>query len=333
MTTVTERKNFYSLSDGQKQEFIDTIVESKKRGIYDKYVVWHAQTMSIMTKLDSEDTNRNAAHAGPIFLPWHRELLRRFEMDLQQINSNFSLPYWKWEDENDLVNAELWQWLGGNGDTSERLSNFETGKFLGYRVTQGPFSYEKGWTTIEVDSNGNPSLPEYDNVTQPLFDLSISKYPRFKLARAFGYRQATLAKPQDVTVLKSMDKYDEYPFDLTSLGFRNELEGWESVGPSSMHNAIHVWIYGHMMLNSSPNDPIFFLNHCNVDRIWSEWQSRPEFKDNFGYPADGQIKYQNGQRIQHHNRSDIMIPWNKESYGNPKVERVLDHKAMNYKYI
>jgi tyrosinase len=23
---------------------------------------------------------------------------------------------------------------------------------------------------------------------------------------------------------------------------------------------------------SSPNDPVFFLNHCNVDRLWAAWQ-------------------------------------------------------------
>jgi tyrosinase len=320
------------LNDGQKQEFIDTIVESKKRGIYDKYVVWHAQTMSIMTKMDHEDNNRNAAHAGPVFLPWHREYLRRFEMELQQINPNFSLPYWKWEDEKDLFNAKLWQWVGGNGNESDRLSNFESGEFLGYRVTEGPFTFEKGWTTIEVDDNGNPSLPEYDDVNKPLFDLPLSKYPRFKLARAFGYRRATLPKSQDVLALQSINKYDEFPYDLTSSGFRNELEGWELGSPSTMHNAIHVWIYGHMFLNSSPNDPIFFLNHCNVYRIWAEWQSRPEFRDNFGYPPDGEIMYQNGQRIKQHNRSDIMIPWDKDSYGNPKLESVLDHKVMNYIY-
>lgn len=27
-----------------------------------------------------------------------------------------------------------------------------------------------------------------------------------------------------------------------------------------------------MGLSSSPNDPAFYLNHCNVDRIWAAWQ-------------------------------------------------------------
>ena len=25
---------------------------------------------------------------------------------------------------------------------------------------------------------------------------------------------------------------------------------------------------------SSPNDPVFFLNHCNVDRLWAAWRQQ-----------------------------------------------------------
>jgi tyrosinase len=25
---------------------------------------------------------------------------------------------------------------------------------------------------------------------------------------------------------------------------------------------------------TSPNDPVFYLNHCNVDRIWEGWMQR-----------------------------------------------------------
>ena len=39
-----------------------------------------------------------------------------------------------------------------------------------------------------------------------------------------------------------------------------------------MHNRIHVWVGGDMAPATSPNDPVFYLNHCNVDRIWSGWQ-------------------------------------------------------------
>jgi tyrosinase len=41
-----------------------------------------------------------------------------------------------------------------------------------------------------------------------------------------------------------------------------------------MHNLVHVWVGGDMGPASSPNDPVFFLNHCNVDRIWENWKQR-----------------------------------------------------------
>ena len=36
---------------------------------------------------------------------------------------------------------------------------------------------------------------------------------------------------------------------------------------------VHVWIGGDMGPGTSPNDPAFFLNHCNVDRIWEAWMA------------------------------------------------------------
>ena len=63
--------------------------------------------------------------------------------------------------------------------------------------------------------------------------------------------------------------YDISPWDRNSEGFRNELEGWPN-GPI-VHNRVHVWIGGDMGPATSPNDPVFYLNHCNVDRIWAGW--------------------------------------------------------------
>jgi Common central domain of tyrosinase len=37
------------------------------------------------------------------------------------------------------------------------------------------------------------------------------------------------------------------------------------------HNNVHVTIGGIMMSAASPLDPIFWLHHANVDRLWSRW--------------------------------------------------------------
>lgn len=38
------------------------------------------------------------------------------------------------------------------------------------------------------------------------------------------------------------------------------------------HTAIHSAIGGDMTVGTSPNEPLFFLHHCEVDRLWSLWQ-------------------------------------------------------------
>lgn len=48
----------------------------------------------------------------------------------------------------------------------------------------------------------------------------------------------------------------------------------EEITPG-LHNRVHVWIGGDMLPSSSPNDPAFYLNHCNVDRIWAALQAGP----------------------------------------------------------
>jgi hypothetical protein len=33
-----------------------------------------------------------------------------------------------------------------------------------------------------------------------------------------------------------------------------------------------VYVGGSMNTMASPNDPVFFLHHANVDRLWESWQ-------------------------------------------------------------
>jgi tyrosinase len=51
----------------------------------------------------------------------------------------------------------------------------------------------------------------------------------------------------------------------TFSSFTGSLEG--------VHGMVHVWVGGTMsMIPTAPADPIFWMHHCNIDRLWWQWQ-------------------------------------------------------------
>ena len=71
-------------------------------------------------------------------------------------------------------------------------------------------------------------------------------------------------------------------------------------GLENPHGSIHMWISGHMTAMTSPNDPIFFLHHANIDRLWSKWQELHPGIDNYNPNNAGSY----GSRL-----DDRMWPW------------------------
>jgi tyrosinase len=219
---------------------------------YDLFVIWHHFAMDRFTPVSQRD--RNAAHRGPVFLPWHRSMLLLLELQLQRVlgDTEFGLPYWDWAADGELspaqqLEAPLWadDCMGGDGDP----------------VASGPFAFsasggEDAWRVrIEADVNGR--LRSTDR----------------GLRRARGTSVESLPSKAQVAAALRMDVYDEPPWGTTSPHFRNCLEGWRPLEEApGLHNRVHVWVGGDMLPSSSPNDPVFFLNHCNVDRIWAAWQ-------------------------------------------------------------
>ncbi|RYZ91188.1 MAG: tyrosinase family protein, partial [Proteobacteria bacterium] len=53
-----------------------------------------------------------------------------------------------------------------------------------------------------------------------------------------------------------------------------DVEGGSGALEAGPHNKIHVFVSGDMETFLSPRDPIFWLHHCNVDRLWQAWVSQ-----------------------------------------------------------
>ena len=163
----------------------------------------------------------------------------------------------------------------------------------------GPFAYSTGKWTLNVNERREPDLK-----------------------RAFGVGAALLPSTGDLAACLEEAPYDADPWDQTAdPSFRNRLEGWIDAPEGAevgMHNLVHVWVGGTMSYMSSPNDPVFFLHHANVDRLWARWQAKhgdQDYEPTAGGP-EGE------------NRDDALEPW-----GAPTtVASVLDHHTLGYRY-
>jgi tyrosinase len=298
------RRNVRSLTPEERRQFVSALLQVKKSGKYDQYIHWHHESMMKPAVLswEPQDPNfRNLAHRGPVFLPWHREFLRRLEADLRAIDSKLAIPYWDWTEDatlSDPSSSVVWgeDFMGGNGQGPQKI------------VDTGEFAFKKGQWKCVMDDDG----PE--------------------LRRDFGSLiLGGLPDATDVSVAFGEGLYDSPPYDCNKFtaGFRNKLEGWCQAESDfrftkrgrQLHNRVHLWIGGNMVSMTSPNDPIFFLHHAFIDKIWAQWQAIQGSADlgaNYAPVKDGPPG---------HNLDDEMFPWK-----GVTPRDLLDHKKLGYAY-
>ena len=177
----------------------------------------------------------NEWHRRPILLPVHRWFLTRLEAAM-----GIEIPYWDW-----TANRSLPAGLGGNGNAAE-----------GYRVTTGPFAT---WVAVIL------------NTTTGAFE---QREPPGLIRQTATYA-ASLPTATQVANTLTQTEYDSSPWNASSTtGFRNRLEGGTGFPKPAMHNRVHEWVGGDMRTGTSPNDPVFWFHHANIDRIWAGWQTR-----------------------------------------------------------
>lgn len=251
------RKNQNTLTADEKSRFVNAVLQLKANGVYDRYVRQH------------RDLFNQGIHNSALFLPWHREFLRRLELDLQAIDPGVDLPYWDWTVDRALTSS-FWgnDFMGGNGVPP------------GGAVQTGPFAFNTGRWSLTV--RDNPA-------------------GRVELTRAIG-QGSSLPTTNGVRRVLARVPFAAFTRDLENL----------------IHNIVHVWIGGSAGTASSPNDPAFFLLHCNVDRLWAEWQ---KLNPNEA-PFQGDARF---------NSNSPMMPWDGEA-NPPTPARVTNHVAMGYSY-
>jgi tyrosinase len=110
--------------------------------------------------------------------------------------------------------------------------------------------------------NPRVTIPYWDwtrarTIPAPLRPTSLQR--RWGVTRAARFDASQLPTGRNITVLNA---------NTTFSGFQSELE--------DLHNGAHRAVGGTMMTAASPADPLFWLHHAFIDRIWARWQQSPK---------------------------------------------------------
>jgi tyrosinase len=275
---VRVRKDANTLTEQERDRFVSAFAVLNNLGF---------GTFRGFHQMHTQDTN-DEAHSLDAFLPWHRAYLLDLERELQLVDPAVALPYWRFEAPAPrLFSADF---LGAPAAAPSDLG--------GPPPTLSAANPLRSWT---IDGT-----------------LGIDRHPRFEDPRASAASPQpgrTVVDEQTLLLFAAQQDldyaYEDVPGEDGEPGFRDFVE-------FDPHGLAHVSFTGFIRSpGTAAGDPLFFLLHCNVDRIWALWQwheerfdpSRPDtyfYRGAAGDPVDTRIG---------HNLHDTMWPWNGETTG------------------
>jgi Common central domain of tyrosinase len=163
------------------------------------------------------------------------------------------------------------------------------------------------------------SLPYWDWTRTDSRDIDVTPWKPF-----FGGRSNTGGKFDNWTYTRNgssagvvLPTLDDVVTELEAnsfLAFRSLETGSHPLG--------HIWVGGTMASGRSPLDPLFYLHHCNLDRLWSIWQ--------LNHPDA--VQYENTGILSSDFVLEARVPLNSNMIGGATPASVLDYAALGYTY-
>ncbi|KAH8912448.1 Di-copper centre-containing protein [Coniochaeta sp. PMI_546] len=188
------------------------------------------------------------SHYAAAFLPWHRLFVHSFERVLrEECVYEGPFPYWDWTRDasgigiSDSPVFDDIYGFGGNGD--EQSPEILHG---GHCVATGPFANTtRAWSALSKGQSHNVTFWPHclnrgimDSTDPAAKDMYYAISPEY--------------------VAQTLDQADYDQF------FRTFETG--------AHNAIPSLMRGDWITFTAPNDPLFYLHHSQIDRLWWMWQ-------------------------------------------------------------
>lgn len=184
-----------------------------------------------------------STHHSAAFLPWHRYFLQLYHDTLRtRCNYTGELVYWDWTlDSSDLSHSPVFSptvGFGGDGEVNGPITVGNSGRC----VVDGPFA----------------------GLHAKFYDV---KYHPHCLSRGFrtddgrlGVIDGSLISPESIEEVLKINSYEDFVASMESR----------------VHDAIPFGIGGDFETFTAPYDPLFFLHHVQLDRLWWIWQRMGE---------------------------------------------------------
>ncbi|CAN1121263.1 Polyphenol oxidase latent form, chloroplastic [Linum perenne] len=224
-------------------------------------------------------------HYSWFFLPFHRMYLHFYERILGSLigDPTFALPFWNWDHEDGM-------------DIASMFVDRESPIYDGLR------------NQIHMPPN-KPIDLNWDRKTE---DKPTSQI----VAENYGsiYNRMVSGAKRRVEFYGAKYRAND-PVPVRATSGTSEL----------LHNPAHLWVgtqgglgedMGHFY--SAGRDPIFYVHHCNVDRMWNIWKSIGQFRFDFD-----DYDYLNTSFLFYDENKDLI---------KIKVKDVLDNKPMRFDY-
>lgn len=330
------RKNWLAMTTPEREMYLRAVLTLKRDianpgalpadqySVYDMFVLIHQALQNGETPY-SPATGVDLGHQGFHFLPWHRKFLLEYENALNSAvpGQNIAIPYWDWTDYTGLMGEVLVDAaFGPNGSgLARRVSS-------GYFALTAPSPVPMWWPTglMGWSCRYNAALGT-------------------ALVRNFATTSA-IATQAVVRDLILQPGYLTEPTPGNFSGLWLELEGVPHADGHNWFTDLSQVPFSHMThMYASPNDPMFFLHHSQVDRIWAMWQ-RDDHEGISNYETGFMLPSGYG-----HLASHALFPWFGTATGwtSPTaastpdfpdfssqpattIADMLDHRALGYAY-
>jgi tyrosinase len=163
------RKDYRSLGAVERAEFVNALYKLKSTGVVEEFAKIHSNNFS------------NGIHNCSHFLPWHREMLRLFELELHKVRPGVTIPYW-----DSTIDTQPTDPLWNDNFLGPFNTDWKLGRELGsatlptrqqVETNQGRDTYDRFWVELE----GNIHNPPHRWVGGEMGGASSPRDPAFYL--------------------------------------------------------------------------------------------------------------------------------------------------------